>query len=418
MVKSMRLRRIAVIAWLAMTLVSATACSLIFSPDQSVGSGRTRPRTVPELFVVHSLAETLTAVGLSSLGVIDSVDADVALVGSIPNHLLAVGNQLVVTSSGENRLVVLDIDTLQRVAVIDLGSGRNPYTSTALSDNESDPAFGLVATTNWLTDTVSVSNLATRRVIHRDHAGSHQRAEFSVGPRPQAVVALPGDNPGHMRIVTANTNFSAGSFGVATLTELTVSIEESGNVTEPVSVELEAARSVPLSHNGQGAEGLNPTALIVLPDAGPHGTLVVVGSGTNTGGGTDDGVVLFLNAGTLVVEQRLTVGGSPGSGAAFVSAFDSFVVLAGIEGLRAVRFDAGTNQWVGGDLLIAAAPGGSGLSFFSDIAVVEEYAYVSDFQNNRLLGYQLAVDAEDGLSLNPVSSTSLSQGPIALRVVR
>lgn len=308
-----------------------TGCSLVTAPG-SIGERAGDPAR--ELFVVHSLAETLSAVELAGDGSFVSAQDDVSYLGAIPNDATRVEESILVTLSGQNELLLLEESSLAEQQRITLPAGSNPMQSVNLgsySDGTAAPGDGVVATTNLLSASVRFHDLESR--TWRDAPPW----EAPVGRAPQALSALPGSSADEMRLAIANTAYSAERpsdrpYGAATLTVLTLAIDTeaespSFEVVGSSTVDLEAAGFDPETESG-----LNPTAIVDLPDAGTNGEVAVVGSGVNygTGGsGNDDGTVVVLDRATLSEVARVAVGGSPGSAVAHESGSDLQLFLAG-----------------------------------------------------------------------------------------
>lgn len=381
-----------------------SSCDLFSVPDD-VGGGRSIAEPTREIFILHSLAESLSTVALNADDAVGAVDRDVLLTGAVPNDLVRVGPLLALVVSGENALLTVNEGSLRLSRTIDLGTGRNPMRIAAFADaTSSSSARWLVAVTNLLTDTVSVVDVDRGSVL----------AEFGVGPSPQAILALPGADQSQIRLVVSNTNFRADRpseipYGPGSLTELVIEIasDDSGS---PV-VGLGSSRTIALEEPGyddDSESGLNPGELLALPAAGE---LLVIGSGVNLlpgGGGSDDGTVLVLDVHTLEILDRVSIGGSPATGALRADATDTTLYTAGVDGIRRlVRRDA--SGWDSPSDTYATLIAESGItgSLFADCLVVDGVLYVADFAGDRLR----VLDADTAA---PLQEVSLSDGPVAL----
>lgn len=408
----------AIIVWAALVL---SGCSLVTTPDP-VGDGGSAGHA--ELFVVHSLAETLSAVTIEEDGSFGAVDSDAQYLGAAANHLIAADEALIATISGENRLLVLDTDSLEVRRRIDFASGSNPMESVYLGE-------GLVATTNLLSDTVRIDDLRGRRW------DGDLPMLLEVGSAPQALLALTdgsidgsdgtgagddgaggaGGGADTIGLLVANTAFSTERpaerpFGAGTLTHLRLAVDTE---SEPPSIEVHSRDTISLEasrYDPATEAGLNPTALIDVPEADEGGEILVVGSGTNYGSapaGADDGEVVVLDRETLAVTARLEVGGSPGSGVVRGGPGGLTLYLAGPGGIRALS--RGERGWENDVRVAYEAQADSGaLPFLSDIERVGAMIYAADFANNRLLAFEMADDG--GLTVKEEVPTSL--GPIEL----
>lgn len=380
------------------------SCDLFTAPDDA-GGGRSLPEPTGEIFVLHSLAETLSTVALNADNAVGAVDRDVLLTGAVPNDLVRIGPLLALVASGENALLTVNEDTLRLSRTIDLGTGRNPMRIAALVDATDLPvARWLVAITNLLTDTVSVVDIDGGAVV----------AEYPVGPSPQTVRALPGTDQSQIRLVVSNTNFRADRpaeipYGPGSLTELVLEVASDG-AGSPV-VGLRSSRSIELEepdHDPATEAGINPGDLVVLPAAGE---LLVVGSGVNLlpgGAGADDGTVLILDIDTLDILDRISIGGSPARGVLRTDATDTALYTAGVDGIRRlVRHDAaGWDSPPSTDAALFARAGATG-SLIADCLIVGERLYAADFAGDRLRVLHADTAA-------PLQEVALSDGPVAL----
>ena len=388
------------------TILIFSSCTLFFAPEAPVGRESDPER---ELFVVHSLAETISSVALSDDGTFSAVTPDVQILGAIPNHIIRADELLVVTLSGENALLLVDASTMEIAGRVTGETGRNPMESVWFGTIV--PGSTLVATSNLLTGTVTVSDLA----------GAVAPVEFAVGTAPQAVLVLPGQNgapvPDEVRLIVANTGFSVSNpadhpFGEATVTELVLTIGAAG---DPVT--LVSSRTISL-----GDDSTNPVRFVDFP---AENEVVVVCSGVNYGSdgtGSDDGSVVILNRDTLSVEARIDVGRSPGAAVLSSPAIGGHTLyLGGPEGIRAIyRTDGSSGSWNSVVIEIFETDGDDGgFPLISDIALLpgsmgstECTLYAADFRNNAILRFVVRADG----AVDYADRVSVSQGPVALLV--
>ena len=386
-------------------------CALIQGPEQGAGDGRsTEPDR--ELFVVHSLAETISSVELGSAGTLGSVRSDLQYLGAVPNHLLRVGEELIVTLSGQNELLRLDENSLKVVGRINHPAGSNPMETRHLGTAAplSELADGLLVTTHLLAGRVRIDDMHNR-------SGSEPPPwSYSVGRAPQPLLPLPGDNSGEVRLLVANTNFSTDSsrtspFGKATLTAMVFGPSEADS---PAGLEMSSTETIdlePSDFDPSVESGTNPTALIDAPGVGE---VLVIGSGLNYGAGgtgSDDGVVIALDRNTLALQSRHAVGGSPGAGVLLTEGTGHRLYLGGPTGITSLYHDG--TEWIDDPRLEYEATGSGGsLPFIADIAYYDETILAADFANNRILAFGVA----DGGRLSLKQEVAVSQGPIALLV--
>ncbi len=386
-------------------------CSLWFAPDTREGRDGDPTR---ELLIVHGAAETLSSAELDEDGAIIGVDDDVLVLGNIPNAI-AYGDtedELLVTLSGENAVLVLDETTLSVLQRIDLGSGRNPMQSVALGAATVDGA-GLVATTSFLAAAVDVHDRRNR--VWRVSGGVETALPLALptGVAPQALAVTAGAESGRVRMIVANTAFSASSppaerYGEGTLSEYRMAI--AGAVSGTPTLEIISERLV--RFDGFDPTGLNPTALV---DVASENEMLVVGSGVNLqsdGNGADDGRVIVVDRDTLAVRDIVEVGGSPGSGVLVAEGAGHRLYLAGPEGIRSVYRDPVSGWEEAARSEYDAVGGGGELTLIADIAVFASSVYASDFWESRIIRFNRETDGR----LVVAETVPVSQGPVAIMV--
>jgi hypothetical protein len=432
-----------VLAALTGVFASVTGCDL-WDPPRETSSRRYDP--IVELFVVNSLAETLTSIELDGTGRFVGSQDDAAIVGSVPNAIIpfASGAELAITISGQNRVLLLDESTFVTTGAIDLGSGVNPMVTAEVRPS-------LFGTTGLFTGRLHLHD----REGYAARDGSGNSVAPLTGPTdsraPQAILAVTntGGGAGEVRVLVTNTAYSSSRpseypFGAATLTAFRLAVAADAGtaggapqmgVVETVTYQLEASGDLPaITGDGESISksGLNPQQIIDGPSAGASGEIVVVGAGVNYGNGgagNDDGVVLVLDRGALIdgaalpaagnaiVTRRVAIGGSPGAGVVLNRDDGGFTLItAGTTALRTVnRADAGTGTaWTeplsSGAAVVYTATGG--LPFLSDIAAWNDNVYVADFGNDRVLRFSW--NGSGGLTYR--ESRGVSDGPIAVHV--
>jgi hypothetical protein len=382
----------------ALVLAMWTGCDLYLAPDSDEGRSRDEPAV--ELFVVHSLAETIDSVSLDSDGAFLGADRNLVVTGAVPNDIVRVGPYVVIAISGENEVLVVTENEFVPSDRIDLGANRNPMRVTPLGPAGPDEARWYVAASNLLADSVTIVDV---------RAGS-RLIELDVGPAPQAIVAYPGSSADEIRIVVSNTSFASDRptdipFGPATLTELTVSVDGDG------IVDLIDTRTIDLEepdHDPATESGCNPADLVPVSSTGE---LVVVCSGVNLlpgGGGSDDGEVLILDDETFAISRRVPIGGSPATASLSADSPDATLYTAGVDGIRTVTRTGGAG-WIAPVDTAAALllSSGSTGSFFSECVRVDSSLIIADFAGDRIL----RVDPASGTILESVGT---SDGPIAI----
>ncbi|MFP4535719.1 MAG: hypothetical protein ACLFNP_08360 [Spirochaetaceae bacterium] len=386
-------------------------CTFFDGSGGEASDGRSADRD-RELFVIHSLAETISSVELTSDGSLGDVQNDVQTLGAVPNQILRVGEELIVTLSGQNELLRLDESTLRVTGRINHGAGSNPMETTPLvpGATSNDAAAGLLVTTHLLAARVQIDDLQDRS-WDPPPPWTHD-----VGQAPQALISLPGSSPDQVRLLVANTNFSTDSaapspFGRATLSSMVFELPGTGSAGAVERVDKETIDLEPADFDPEHDSGTNPTALI---DAPSLGEVLVVGSGINYGAegtGEDDGVLVTLNRDTLTVQERHNVGGSPGAAVLLPEGTGHRLYLGGPTGIRSLKHD-GTEWAAEARREYDATGNGDSLPFIADLARYENTIYAADFANNRILAF--AVGDNGVLSLR--EEMRLSEGPIALLI--
>jgi hypothetical protein len=428
----------ALIPLLLGTLTLLGGCDLRTAPE--IPSGRPAgDDAAVELFLFHGLAETLSTVSINPAdGSMHLLRENVRELGSVPNDIRsgATAAEILVTLSGENRLIVLDESTLVVRSELILPAGTNPMAAAALGN-------GLLATTGLFTRTVRIDDpTGTVWEVNGAPADSGAGAtaaslpaELPTGPAPQAILALTdrwerwstetgnaAGDPQQLFLLVANTAFSStnppGSpFGEGSITRyrLTRIPADSGGTPTLEVATLDEA----YSFGATDSAGLNPTVLLPLPAAGAQPSeILVVGSGVNLGSsgeGVGDGRLLALDPATLAVRHDLAVGGSPGSAAVHRTASGYRVYLAGPSGIRwAYRDDATGWEAVPSEEQLAYATG-DGLSLIADLALFVDEAgvaslYATDYWNSQILRFRIEPDG----GLVQRQALAVPQGPQGL----
>ena len=412
-------------------LVSVSGCSLWHAPD--VDTDRSYDPIV-ELLVVNNLAETLTSIELDGAGRFAASQDDAALLGAVPNSIVASGAEIVVTLSGENRLLVLDESSLTTLRTVEFGPGVNPMETVV-------PRRSLFATTGLFTGRLHIHD---REGLAARNAAGAIVSPATTPPNPPAPqgaisIAAPAGGPEEVRILVANTGYSnarpsSHPYAAATLAAFRFDIPAgTGEAAGAPRVTLMQSENYMIDSDPPTSSGLNPQQIIDLPGTDE---ILIVAAGVNYGGGgggngNDDGVVLVLDrslligsstlpsGSTAIVKQRIDIGGSPGAG--IVVARDDgghTLFTAGTTAIRTVRRPAGATSpqpWVAPSSTTAAIAytASGGLSSLSDIAQWNDSIYVSDFGNDRVLRFSF--DGTGGILLQ--EDRTVSDGPIALLVV-
>jgi hypothetical protein len=412
-------------------------CSAVNAPD--VASGRPVDEDVAvELFLFHGLAETLSTVSIKpGDGTFLALRENVRELGSVPNDIRpgATPDEILVTLSGENRLLVLDESTLVTWSEVVLPTGTNPMAAAALGN-------GLLASTGLFTGTVRVDDPTgtawdvTGTPSDAGAAADSLPVALPTGPAPQAILALTdrwerwsaetgaaAGDPREVFLLVANTAFGAGPtdapYGEGSITRYRLTRTPPGGSGTPT---LEVATlDEAYTFGATDSTGLNPTVLLPLPatEAQPA-ELLVVGSGVNltsSGEGADDGRLLVLDPATLAVRRDLAVGGSPGSAAIHRTPSGYRVYLAGPSGIRsAYRDDATGWDPIPADTELAYDTDG-GTSLIADLAIFVDDAgvaslYATDYWRSQLIRFRIEPDG----SLVERESLSVPQGPQGLHL--
>lgn len=423
----MRGSRVAKMVGVAAALaLMATACVDVTAPETRSGRSASDDRPL-EILVFHGLAETLSTVTLDAVdGGIAEITDNVRELGAVPNDITFgdTAGEILITVSGENRVLVLDESTLRVIDEIVLPTGSNPMSSVALG-TLSDAGAGIVATSALFSGALLLNDRSERdwSVSVDGELRGTLPVEMPVGVAPQAVLGLAGQNGNTVRLIVTNTAYdgsraSATPFGVGTLDEYEVDIHATDGTV--------AIRAIERGYTfGEvDSEGLNPTALRLIPAAGSQPEeILVVGSGANLSGGNggdgaDDGRLLILNRDTRAVREEIAVGGSPGSLALLRESQGYRVFLAGPRGIRTVFRDDDTGWSSGGtgSSLVYDAIGGS-LNLIADVAVYSGTdgvsLYATDYWESRILRFRVG----DGGALELEQSLEMPQGPQGMLLV-
>jgi hypothetical protein len=413
-------------------------CSAVNAPD--VASGRPVAEDVAvELFLFHGLAETLSTVSINpGDGTFLALSENVRELGSVPNDIRpgAKPDEILVTLSGENRLLVLDESTLVTRSEVVLPTGTNPMAAAALGN-------GLLASTGLFTGTVRVDDpTGTAWEVSGVPGDTAATADLlpvalPTGPAPQAILALTdrwerwsaetgaaAGDPREVFLLVANTAFGSANptdapYGEGSITRYRLTRTPPGGSGTPT---LEVATlDAAYTFGATDSAGLNPTVLLPLPAVGAQpAELLVVGSGVNltsSGEGADDGRLLVLDPATLAVRWDLAVGGSPGSAAIHRTPSGYRVYLAGPSGIRSAYRDDATG-WapVPGEGQIAYSTDG-GTSLIADLAIFVDDAgvaslYATDYWRSQLIRFRIEPDG----SLVERQTLSVPQGPQGLHL--
>lgn len=418
---------------LAVGALTIAGCVDVTTPETAAGRSAADDPAL-ELLIFHGQAETLSTVTLDPRdGSIESITENVQELGAVPNDIVLgdSANEIMITLSGENRVLILEESTLRIADAIILPTGSNPMASVALGA-EVEAARGLVATSTLFTGEIFLSDRAGRDwEVSADGAGHVDLStvgttlpvNLPLGVAPQALLSVPAGEPDTLRIVSASTAYDAtrdgdNPFGEATLEEYWITASDSPQPT----IEIMAVQSG-YSFGAINSTGLNPTQLTLVPTRGSQpDEIVVVGSGANLsgsdGGGSDDGRLIVLERDTLAVREDLTIGGSPGSIAMYQGSEGTRIFLAGPAGIRTV-FRDNTDGWTvdPSEESLVYTPAVNSLALIADVAVYSGSTgaslYATDYWESKLLRFEIG---EAGV-LYLDQSFDMPQGPQGLLIV-
>ncbi len=147
-----------------------------------------------ELIVINSLGETLSKIDLET----GTVDNNFVTVGLIPNAIVCDGDRAYVANSGSDDLYIVDLESETIEDIIDLGSGRNPWSLSFLDDST-------LLVTNFISSTISKVNINTRTVVGEWAVDTRPQGLMTIGER--TYIAISGFNP-------ADTSYGPGSVAV------------------------------------------------------------------------------------------------------------------------------------------------------------------------------------------------------------
>lgn len=382
-------------------------CALWVTPTMRDGRSDAPER---ELLVLNNLSQTVSSVLLAENGAFIDVDHDITQVGAVPGGLVAAGQEIVITLSGENRLIFLDRDRLVLSdSDIVLSPNTNPMQTVFLG-------AGVFATTGLFSGRVHLSRRDGTALAVPGVAEETLR----VGTAPQALIRLAGMPDTEPRIVAAATGFdtsrpSATPFGKSSV--VLFSLERTGSL-DPVitTVKREATWQ-------DDRDGRNVTALLDVAAVDETvDEILLIGSGINMGaGGTgkDDGTILVLHRDTLAVLQDISVGGSPGGGVVVARNDGGLTLfLAGVEGITSLQRPPGATMWdVHSSVQEYDASAGGGLPLLAGMAVWNGSLYVADFGNDRILRFEMEENPGWRLGAEPDESITVSDGPQSLAII-
>ncbi|MFN8177009.1 MAG: YncE family protein [bacterium] len=338
---------------LASTLLATTLACTSEDPALAPPPPPTGDTAQARVLVVNTLSETLSSLDLGS----GRMSVNAAVVGTWANRVAAMpgGQLLLVTDSGSNEVEVLAASTLAHLRSIDVGAGRNPWTTKPL-----DAARALV--TNWLGSEARVLQVPS---------GSLGRAiPTTVGPEGFASAG--------QRAYVACSNFGGtpGSFGEGRLDVIDASAQE---VIASVAV------------------GRNPQDVAIAADGRVH----VLCTGDYAG--IEPGRVDVVDPSSLAVVGTVPLGGSPER------------VAAGPDGaMWTVGFQGGLRRYDPSTLAVLGDPVDPQLTGpLSAIAVdgTSNTVYVTAFDDDRLL-------AVDGTTRLVTNTWQVGDGPVDVIVLR
>jgi YVTN family beta-propeller protein len=147
-----------------------------------------------ELIVINNLGETLSKIDLET----GAVDNNFVTVGLIPNAIVCAGDRAYVVNSGSDDLYIVDLESETVGDIIDLGSGRNPWSLSFMDDST-------LLVTNFISSTVSKVNINTKAVVGEWAVNTRPQGLITIGKR--TYIAISGFNP-------ADTSYGPGSVAV------------------------------------------------------------------------------------------------------------------------------------------------------------------------------------------------------------
>jgi len=401
-------------------LVLGGGCSLWRAPPSGEGRDGAPER---ELLVLNNLSQTVSSVTLDQNGAFIGVDHDITQVGSIPAALVMAGQEIVITLSGENRLVFLDRDRLIRSGSdVVLPPNTNPMQTVSIGS-------GVFATTGLLSQRVHLSRRdGTMLTVPGANGGA-----LHVGTAPEALIRLVGTPEDNPRIVAAATGYDASRPGTTPFGKSSVvlfALEKTDSLNPVVTAVTREAQWQD-DRDGRNVTALLDVAAVDAVDA-TLDEILVIGSGINMGSqgtGDDDGTILVLHRETLAVVQDIRVGGSPGSGTLIARSDGGLTLfLAGVDGITSLQRSpgaAGNSPWDANSAHREYdASAGGGLPLLAGTAVWNGSLYVADFGNDRILRFELEENpgrpgTSSGWHLkpDPVQMVTVSDGPQSLKVL-
>jgi DNA-binding beta-propeller fold protein YncE len=317
------------------------------------------PSPEPALFVVNSLAETLSRILLDE----GTAVRDALALGSAPNAIVlggASGNLGYVVNTASNQVGVIDLDQMILLRSIDLGPGSSPF------------ALALAGSDGY------VSNFIKDEVVRLDLESREMKRRIPAGRGPEGLLLVPdrAGDPERGTLYVAASGYTDEGY-------------RTGEVV-CVSVPADTVRH-------RITVGINPQKLALAPD----GTVHVVCTGDY---GPREGKVFVIDRERLAVIDSVAIGGSPA--AVLVLESGQGVTAGFYGGLR--YYDRST----GAAFESRALAGEQGLSALAQDSIAGRVLlYVTDFDDSLVHVVDIAADSL-------VTSYPTGHGPVDLVVRR
>ena len=311
----------------ALSFVLLAACQV-----QQTPSARSFPDAPRELFILNSLAETISVYDADS-GVIHN---DAVTTGSWPNDIYYRADRLYVINSGDNSIWVYDESSLEKIAEIYLGKNRNPWTIIPAGDGPK------AYVPNWVSGSVSIVDVESYELLGEIEG---------VGAAPEGGCYANG------KIYVCCTGYTSAGFG-------------EGSVTV-----IDTASDTVITKIPTGPE-TNPQTAIAIP--GAH-TIHVVLSGPL---GAGEGAILAIDTDTnTVIGQAVPIGGEPSIDPQALDESGEIAYLSGNGGVMA--YDYTTFAIIAGPTDPVYGTGDI-MNSYSSVVYRNNILYVADFNGDRI----------------------------------
>ncbi len=272
---------VSLVCIIVFTALSACMKPAPFEPLKRTGF----PDYADEVYIINSLAETISVIDAQSL----TVHNNVAKTGTWPNHITMQGSMLYVVNSGNNSISLYDENTLSAAGTIAVGQNSNPWMAAFWSGHAE----------------MMVPNLAANNVAVIDAAARTVTRRIPVGHGPEGCAIID-----HYCVV-GNTAYdsSTWSFGQGTVSVIDMQL-------------MGVVKTIPVHTNPQG--------VIAFPN---RNEIHVICTGNYF---SEFGTIDIIDTTTWHIIASIAIGGNPSGGYA-IDPLKEIVYLGG-SGVSAYNY--------------------------------------------------------------------------------